>query len=83
LIHTAEPLNYTFAGSARMSALGACPNRQDHPRARHALMLSYASSRRRHAAEDWQDEGYWKAGHPQALARARALRAAAGFTPLP
>ena len=54
----------------------------ERPRARHAIMLDYAGRRRR-AAQKGLDGPYWKALHPAALERARDLRRAGGFHPLP
>lgn len=55
---------------------------EERPRARHALMLSYAGKRRR-AAQKGLDGPYWKAVHPAAVQRARDLRADIGFGRLP
>ena len=76
----------TFAGQA-------VPARPDYPvrttaRSDHAHMLEVAAARRlraleRHNAHRDEDAEYWKAVAPAALAKARALREARSFAPLP
>lgn len=56
-------------------------NRAPSARAAHAEMLANAAARRRRA--QGEDAAYWRAVAPQALARARQLRAAGAFAPLP
>lgn len=76
----------TFAGRP-------VPSRPDYPaqvtaRSAHAHMLEVAAARRLRAVERAhahrnEDADYWKAVAPAALAKAKALREARSFTPLP
>jgi hypothetical protein len=69
------------------------PVRPDYPvpataRSAHAHMLEVAAARRLRAveradADRAEDADYWKAVAPAALAKARALREARSFAPLP
>ena len=61
---------------------------QPTPRSVHAHMLEVAAARRLRAVERCaacrpEDADYWKAVAPAALAKARALREARSFAPLP
>jgi len=60
----------------------------DTARSNHAHLLDVAAARRLRATERQQarrqeDADYWKAVAPAALAKARALREACSFAPLP
>lgn len=69
------------------------PARTEYPvpvtaRSAHAHMLEVAAARRlraleRASAHRTEDAEYWKAVAPAALAKARALREARSFAPLP
>lgn len=82
-----------FQSSPVTFAAQAIPARPHYPvhetaRSAHAHMLDVAAARRLRAQERsnahrLEDAEYWKAVAPAALAKARALREARSFAPLP
>ncbi len=83
MLHWTRPAPVAFSGAAPP----ADPPQAASPRAQHARMLARAATGRRAAVASLRnqcrvDALYWKSWAPQALLRARALRAL-GLSSLP
>jgi hypothetical protein len=88
MLHWTPPSAVAFVGAADPAAIPGDPRLpQTTQRAVHARMLAHAATRRRAAMASLRDACridalYWKAGAPDAVAKARALRQA-GWAGLP